>query len=112
MDTDENQIGGACRTVGLKWTRQLTQDGAHGVTRPTFVKSVFIPDSEIERGAHPPRVRFSAPSRKTWAHRNYSKRSWQPTRKVLVARRGQQRPGRACSPSSEFGFICVHPWLI
>jgi len=64
----------------------------------------FSPNSEIERGAHPPRVLFSAPSRKTRAHRNISNVQDRIARQLLAAGRDQRRPGRACSPTSEFGF--------
>ena len=65
--------------------------------------AIIDPDSEIEKGARPPRAQFSAPSRKTTVPGIVQKRHDQPLRTQCWTRgRVQPRPGRACSPTSEF----------
>ena len=64
------------------------EGGREGVTSRAAI--ALNPNSEIGMGARPPRAQFSAPSRKTRAHRSHPK--------VL----SQHAPGRRC-PASEFG---------
>jgi len=76
------------------------------------------PKTEVEMGARPPRALFSAPSRKT-SHAKARQRDGgaenlaRPkkfhiseafhTPNGWIRGRIQQRPGRACSPTSVFG---------
>ena len=68
-----------------------------------FLPAVFNPDYELEPGARPPRAQFFAPPRKTRTHGKIPSVRGRVTRNQLAARRAQQRPGRACSPTSVFG---------
>ena len=62
------------------------------------------PNSETEWGAHPPRVLFSAPSRKTRGAQNSSGSRSTPGPSE-AGREGAacHTRGRVCSPTSDFG---------
>jgi hypothetical protein len=76
----------------------------HGLVAKTPKTPGLNPKTEIETGARPPRAQFSAPPRKTRAHRKVSSVHFSFARKMLAARRGQQRPGAGVLPNFGFRF--------
>ena len=91
---------------GCKWTF-LRRKRALGLrpNAPLCIEEGCVQaKSEMERGARPPRAQFSAPSRKTWSHRNEPNVRDSRARKMLAARRGQLHPGGCAPQTSEFGF--------
>src|SRR5882724_2716606 len=60
----------------------------------------FNPNSDMQRGARPPRALFSAPSRKTWVHKYFPSVRVSFTRKMLAARARPATPGAGVLPSS------------
>jgi len=71
----------------------------------------FTSISEAEWGARPPRALFSAPPRKTPDAGNLPATA-HPARVPEAGREGasSHARGRACSPTSEFGFTGSWPW--
>jgi hypothetical protein len=95
-------LPGGARTVAVCQdlaSREQLMAGPARLAGTLAPPSSFNPNSEIETGARPPRAQFSAPSRKTRAHRNVPIVRGRVTRNRLAARARPATPGAGVLPS-------------